>query len=110
MKEDKFWTILLIVSIFLLIQGMSNIGDKDKKTAQAAQGESTAGAVGLVAFAIKKGVFWTVPMVWAFIGMAGIAPFVFGQWRNLFFPPSIPSWVWIGAFAVLIFIVMSRKK
>lgn len=105
--NDKIvWNIILVVSIFLLVQGFMNVGDKDKKMAQAAQGEAAAGAVGVAAFVAKK----AFP-VWGIVLVFGAAlPFILGQWKNLIFPPTIPSWVWIGALILLFFMITGRRR
>lgn len=109
MKLDM-WTIILIASLFLIFQGITDAGAvDDKKTAQLAQGEAAAGGAGLIAFAVKKAV-WPAAVIWAFAGVAALIPFIFGQFKNLVSPPTIPTWVWIGAGVVMLFMMMSMKR
>lgn len=114
-NKDAIWNIILIISILLIIQGMPHIGDKDKKAAQAAQGETAIGTAGAVAFAFKKQILWTWPIVGLILGGALVAPKVFTGWidafKNIFAPtPTIPGYVWIGAFLVIMFLIISRKR
>lgn len=115
-NEDLAWNIILVVSIFLILNGMADIGDKDKKAAQVAQNEAAIGAGGAIAFMFKKQVAaLAIPgFVWLWgtiVGVGLVAPGIFGNIINIFRPsPSIPSWIWIGAFIVIIFMLMSKKK
>ena len=120
MKFDKetIWNIVLIVSIIMIIHGMSNAGDKDKKSAQAAQDETAIGSIGVVAsFIGKKAAFPAVlawPLVTGIVAMFALGPSVFTGWvdsiTNLFNPqPGIPIWVWIAGFLVIILMVLKKK-
>jgi hypothetical protein len=118
MKKDTIWNIVLIVSIILIIHGISNTGDLDKKTAQAAQNEAVIGGVGVVAsFISKKGMAQAALAVipgwgWAAAVVVTLLMFVPGIIKNfmsIFRQPSVPGYVWIGAFLVILFMIMKRK-
>ena len=119
--DNKIWNIILIASIILIIHGISNSGDIDKKTAQAGQNEATIGGGGLIVSGIRKqmaaavapvaGFFGGGPVVW-FMLIIGTLFLIPGMWRNLsglWSQPTIPGWVWVGAFIVLIFIVLKKR-
>ncbi len=118
MDKDMIWNIILIVSMLLIINGIGDMGDSDKKTAQAAQGEAAIGTAGVVVFVFKKSVVpllaggWLVALI---LGGALAAPKIFTGWvgafKDIFAPtPTIPGYVWIGAFFVIIFMMISRKR
>ena len=113
MKNDKIWNIILLISVIMLIHGMSNSGDSDKKTAQVAQGETIAGASGAVVSMLgKKGFLAAIaaPAIWAIAALIFLAPQWIGNWANLFNPaPSIPIWVWVVGFGLL-FIMLTKRN
>lgn len=120
MKTNKegVWNIILIVSLLLIIHGMSNSDDSDKKTAQAAQSEAAIGGIGVVGSIVaKKQAFWSVGLVKALpwlVGLFALLPNIFSSWFNtitgMFNPqPSIPSWIWIGGFVILFLIILKKK-
>jgi len=109
MISDKAWNIILVFSVILIIHGMINAGDEDKKVAQAGQDEAAVGTVGaLVSFAGKKAI--APVMIWTIVGVVAAVPFLFTQFRNLIAPPTIPGWVWIAGIGLLFFMVMMNKK
>lgn len=107
MNKDTMWNIVLIISVILILHGMTNVGDTDKKTADAAAGETGLGAIGAVASAIGKKAIW--PLLGPILLILAAGPFILGNWKNFFFPQSIPMWVWIAGFFIL-FMMMSSKK
>ncbi len=109
MKKETIWYIFLGISVLLIINGMSHSSDPDKKTAQAAQGETAIGAGGVVAFVMKKSAAWVVPML-AIAGLVAALPMVIGQFKNLISPPTIPTWVWIAGFGLMFLMIVGRKK
>ena len=111
MNKEQLWNIVLIISIILIIHGITQSGSSDKKTAQAGQQEAIAGGGGLLAFAMKKQVLFTGAMLWVMIAAGGLflAPTIFSSWRNLFSPAIVPGWVWIIGFAMLFIMMMNRK-
>lgn len=116
MNSNTIWTIILVISLFLIIHGMSNSGDTDKKTAQAAQSETVAGSIGAIASFIGKKGIWGIgvaAMPWVIGGIMGLLlliPNFLGNMIDLFRPtPSIPVWVWIVGFFVLILLVLKKK-
>ena len=120
MNKDQIWNIVLIISIILIIHGMAKVGDLDKKTAEAAQGETAIGITGTVVYFIGKkgvaqGIFAVIPgWGWAAAVIVTLAMFVPGIIKNIisiFKPtPTIPSWVWIAGFILLFVMISSRKK
>lgn len=115
MKKDTIWNFFLIVSILIMINGMTNMGDPDKKNAQAAADQTGLGALGAAAaFIGKKGFAITMPIVALILGGAFLTPLIAGNWadtiRDLFAPqPTIPSWVWIAGFGILLIMVLKKK-
>jgi len=115
-KHKTLWNIILVISVLMILHGMSNQGDSDKKTAQAAQGETAVGAAGVAAFVMKKqiyGVLGTFAGTGLFALIGGIlllGPFILGQWKNLFFPPAIPTWVYFAGFGLIFLMLMMNKR
>jgi hypothetical protein len=112
MNSDTVWNLILIVSILLIINGMSDSESPDKKTAQAGQGQGAAGGVGVASFIAKK----ANPLLamGAVLSALFFAPNIISNWvnqiGNLFSPsPSIPGWVWIAGFFVLLLLVLKKK-
>ncbi len=113
MDKDMMWNIILIVSLILIINGIPDVGDSDKKTAQAAQGQAAAGVVGIGAFIMKKSVIFTsVSALWVVVpAIALMIPGLINNVLDIFKPsPTIPGWVWIGAFFVIVFMIIARKR
>lgn len=105
MNKDKIWNIILIISIILIIHGLAKTGSTDKKEAQAGQDQTTIGAIGATtSFIMKKTNPWLI-----FLAVSASLPFIFTQYKSLFFPPSIPGWVYGAGFLVL-FLMVTRRK
>lgn len=112
MKIDKemMWNILLVVSVILIINGMSHSGDTDKKTAEVANSQATAGALGAIGFVMKKTV-WPAAVIATIGGLIYLIPNFFGNIVDLVNPqPSIPSWVWIAGFLILALLIFRKGK
>lgn len=120
MKFDKemAWNLILIVSIILIVNGISDSGDPDKKTARVGQDQTIVGIAGIATFAGKKAVApllagW--PLVAAILGITFLAPNIFSNWvdtiRDLISPSSIaiPGWIWIAGFFVLALMILKKK-
>ena len=117
-ENNKLLNIILIVSIILVIHGMTQTGSEDKKMAQAGQTEVATGTIGLGATTIFKKQFLPalafIPgFVWAIGGILTIglvAPGIVGNIVDIFRPqPTIPIWVWIAGFAILVLMAFRRK-
>lgn len=105
--DNKLWTVILVVSVFFIIHGISTSGSEDKKMAQAGQTETTIGTGGLIAFAFKKQLIWyAIPAIVG--GALLLGPTIITSWVNLFTRPAIPGWVYLVGFA-LIFLMISKK-
>lgn len=108
MNKDALWNLVLIVSLVLLIHGLSNTGDKDKKAAEIAQSESIIGSVGLASFVGKKAFAWVglaKVLAWPLVGFLLSLPFTI---KNVFSSsPTIPAWAWVVG-AVLLFLIIAR--
>ena len=106
MNKDQIWNIVLIISIILIIHGMTKTGSSDKKEAQAGASETTLGAVGAAgSFIAKKTVWW-----YGFLAVTAALPFIINQWDNLFSPqPTIPLWVYVIGFIILFMFVIRKK-
>lgn len=110
-KSQTFWNIILVLSLILIIHGMSDINDPDKKTAEAAQDETVAGTFGAIASAIAKKQFAITGAVTVLIlGGMVLAPSFLGRIVDIFRPqPTIPVWVYAAGFLVLLLMVLRRK-
>jgi len=115
MKVDKdmVWNIILIVSIIMIVNGLSHQGDTDKKTAQAGQDQATIGTVGAVASFIGKKQIWGIASQWfvgLVLGLVALLPGFFKNIMDLFRPqPTIPSWIWVGGFLILALMIFRKK-
>lgn len=112
-KQDTILIVIAIISLALIIHGMMNVGSKDKKMAQAAQGEVATGIVGLGGFIIKKTFVLTGAWVALILGGALLSPKVFSSWWNTFMnifrpTPAIPIWVYIIGFMLFFFVVIKK--
>ncbi len=117
-KNNKLLNIILIVSIILIIHGITQTGSEDKKTAQAGQTEVVTGTMGLGATTLfKKQFLPAVAFIPGFVWVIGgiltiglVAPGIIGNIVDIFRPaPAIPSWVWIAGFAVLALMAFRKK-
>ena len=116
MNKEQIWNILLVISIILIIHGMTKTGSIDKKEAQAGTDEATIGAVGAVGSFIMKKRIWGIGAAMAPWFVAGISalllliPNFLGNMINLFRPqPTIPIWIWGAGIIVLLFMVLRKK-
>lgn len=107
MNKDQILNIVLVISLFLVIHGMTQTGDPDKKTAQAGADETAIGTVGAVgSFIMKK----TVVPWFAWMIVVGAIPFLWNNIKSMFVSsPTIPMWVWIGAGIILLIVVLKKK-
>ena len=113
-KGDLIWNIILIVSIILIINGMGDVNDLDKKTAEVAQDKSTVGAIGIGAFVMKKSVFLSAAaiklLIWPLVAVFIASPTVLSRFISIFKPaPTIPIFVWIIGGVMLMFILMKKN-
>ncbi len=111
-KNDRVWNIILIISLILIVHGMTQTGSEDKKAAQAGQSEVAVGSTtGALSFIMKKQVLLTGAMVWVMVAAGGLflAPTILRGWKNLFFPPTVPSWIMIVGLGMLFMVIRGRK-
>lgn len=121
MNKEQIWNIILIISIILIIHGMTKTGSPDKKEAQAGTSETQIGAVGLGVSSIYKKQLWlgasaavwkaiAIPLAMLIAFLPNIFTNFINAFKNVFSPqPTIPIWVYIAGFAVLV-LFLSRKK
>lgn len=116
MNKEQIWNIVLIISIILVIQGLTKTGSPDKKEAQVGQGQTALGTIGVASsfFGRKMVVPAVVPgFVWVwgvFLAVASMVPNLITGIFGIFKPqPSIPMWVWVVGFALLAFMVLRKK-
>lgn len=107
-EEHKF-----TIAIFLLLIYLSNTSP-----ILSPQKEISFSSPGTYKFVQTGGGVVALSSLLKFIGPWGFAigtlliagPWVFSSWKDLFAPtPTIPTWVIIGAFAVLIMIIFKKK-
>lgn len=120
MNKEQIWNIVLIISIILVIHGLTKTGSPDKKEAQAGQSETTLGTIGTISSIIKKRIAPAVaaaaaPALWPLVLTIGGLVFLFPHFlTNLFgvfkSTPTIPMWVWAVGFFILFLFVMRRGK
>ena len=112
--NEMIWNIVLIVSVILIINGLSHSGDKDKKAAQAGQNTATLGAIGLASTGFAKTTLLGVgPAIWKVIAwpLAALTAFFTNKVGNIVSPaPSVPSWIWIGGFLILALLIFRKGK
>ena len=112
--KDMVWNIILIVSVIMIVNGVSNSGDTDKKTVQAGQDQAAIGTVGAMAsFIGKKQLVWGLAGKWVvtlILGGLALLPGFFKNTIDIFRPqPSIPSWIWIGGVLILSLMIFRKK-
>jgi len=119
MDRNKLVIIIMVVSIFLVIHGISQTGSKDKKAAQAAQGEVMVGTIGFGATTLfKKQILPAIAFIPTFMWVIGgviaaglFIPGAIGNIVDIFRPqPTIPGWVWIVGFFILALMVIGNKN
>lgn len=117
-KKETIWNIVLIVSIFLIITGVPDVGDKDKKAARVAQDQTALGTVGVIASFIgkKQVAVAAAPLIPAFVWVWGtivtvvaLIPGLFENFLNIGKTAAIPGWIWIVGFLILILMVLKKK-
>ena len=108
---------LLGILIILLGHAVDEPIDEDKKAFSFRSSKllATTGGLGLFfAQLVSKGGLLSGPTGWIIIGVSSLlflAPSIINKWADLFSPqPTIPGFVWIGAFMVIIFLILSKKS
>ena len=104
--------LIVIIGILLIISSNSiNQSSSTKKESFPVNYGTQAAAVGVAA---ATSPWWIgIPYIGWIIGGAGLlllGPSIIDNWVNLFRPdPTIPSWIWIGAFLVILFLILKKK-
>ena len=107
-KQHKKW--IVILGLFLIINsGPINQSLSDKKESFPVNYNTAA-----IGVAAATSPWWVgIPYIgWIIGGVAllFLGPSIIDNWAGLFRPdPTIPSWIWIGAFVVIIFLILKKK-